>query len=160
MYLLKEIEEIIEEFFGLFRPKRTIHTKKIGVVFYKEKPKRMSAPIATGTTNDGRPIYATLQGLQSNGSDSNGVVSNLAVTLSDTTVVTTTVKTSASGIQYVEFDTLGKLASTTATFTCTVTDPTGPVANFTATATVTVTAGPGDVVTTSVEVLFSSSVPA
>lgn len=120
----------------------------------------MSAPIATGTTNDGSPIFATIQPLQTNGSNSKGVVSNLAVTLSDTTVVTATVKASATSIPYVEFDTLGKIGTTVATFTSTVTDPSGVVSTFTITANVTVIAGPGDVLTTSVEVLFSSVVPA
>lgn len=119
----------------------------------------MSAPTSTGTTNNGNPLFATVQPVQTSGANSNGKVSNLAVTLSDTTVVTAVVKTSVSGVSYVEFDTL-KVGTITATVTCTVTDPDGTVNNFTAVASVVVIPGVNDTVTASIEVLFSSTVPA
>jgi hypothetical protein len=159
--LEKEVEEIVEEFFGLFRPKKKHKTERIEIVFHKENKQKMAAPTVTGTTNNGNPLFATIQPVQASGADSNGVVSNLAVTLSDTTIVTATIKTSASGVQYVEFDTLA-VGTITATFTCTVTDPgvTAAPLTFTQTATITVTAGASPVLTAAINILFSSTVPA
>jgi hypothetical protein len=158
--LEKEVEEFVEEFFGLFRPKKKQKTERIEIVFHKENKQKMAAPTATGTTNNGNPLFATIQPVQADGANSNGVVSNLAVTLSDTTIVTATVKTSASGVQYVEFDTLA-VGTVTATFTCTVTDPgVATPSTFTQTATITVTAGTPTVLTAAINILFSSTVPA
>lgn len=119
----------------------------------------MSAPIATGTTNNGKALFATLQAIQASGANSNGVVSNLAVSLSDVSITTVAVKTSTTGIQYAEFDPL-KVGTSIATVTLTVTDPDGTEQNFTVTANVVVIPGANDTLTASVEVLFSSTVPA
>lgn len=119
----------------------------------------MSAPISTGTTNNGKALFGIIQPLQTSGANSNGVVSNLAVTLSDVSITTVTVKTSASGIQYAEFDPL-KVGTAVATVTLTVTDPDGAKQDFTVTANIVVIPGVNDTLTASVEVLFSSTVPA
>jgi hypothetical protein len=141
---------------GYFRPRKKIVTERIGIVFHTEKS-NMAAP-STGTTNNGTPLFATIQPLQASGANSNGVVSNLAVTLTGT-AATAAVSTSASGVSFVTFTTVA-IGSVTAVFTATVTDPDGTVTAFTTAATVTVTAGAGDVLTASIEVLFSSTVPA
>lgn len=146
--------------FFLFRKKSTAKTESIGIAFSKEIPTDMSAPTTTtATTNDGSPLYAQIVPQQASGATSSGVVSAVSATLSDTSVGTATVKTSTSGATYIEFDTL-KVGVTTLTVTCTVTDTDGAAATFTATATLTVTPGPNDTVTASIELTFSSTVPA
>jgi len=120
----------------------------------------MGAPtIATGTTANGTAFFATLQPLTAAGTASKGVVSNLAVTLSDVGVTAATAKTSASDVPYVEFDPAA-VGTAVATFTSTVTDPVGTVSNLTVTANVVVTAAATDVLTASLSVLFSATVPA
>lgn len=119
----------------------------------------MSAPTSTGTTNNGNPLFGLIQPIQASGANSNGVVSNLVVTLSDTSFGTVTVKTSVGGVQYFEFDPTA-VGSTTATATCTITDPDKTVNTFTAVATINIIAGAGDVLTAAIEILFSSTQPA
>lgn len=145
----------------LFRAKRTKpqRTERIGIVFHKEKYTNMSAPTSTGTVNNGASLFATVQPVQVNGSNSNGKVSNLAVTSSDVSIATATVKTSASGVAYIEFDSL-KVGTATITVTATVTDTDGAVGTFTAVASLVVIPGVNDTVTAALSVLFSSTVPA
>jgi hypothetical protein len=146
----------------MFRPKRARkpqRTESIGIVFHKEINTNMGAPNATVNTNNGNPLFATVQGVQASGANSDGVVSNLTATLSDTSVATAAVKTSATGVSYIEFTTL-KVGTVTATVTATVTDTDGAANTFTAIASITVIPGVNDTVTASINILFSSTVPA
>lgn len=119
----------------------------------------MGAPNASVNTNNGNPLFATVQGVQASGANSDGVVSNLTATLSDTSIATATVKTSATGVSYIEFTTT-KVGVVTATVTATVTDTDGVAKSFTAIAQITVIPGVNDTVTASINILFSSTVPA
>lgn len=119
----------------------------------------MSAPSASVNVNNGSPLFATIQPVQASGANSNGIVSNLAATLSDTSVAAATVKTSASGVSYIDFTTI-KVGTVTVTVTATVTDTDGTVSNLTVVASVVVIPGANDTLTTSINILFSSVVPA